>query len=246
MPKTTHNLVLGLKWALSIGALAVSLAFASKGNDALLCERIELDIQDEGFGLLVIQEDLEKLVKKTQGEIVGIPLKTINSAMLEETIEANPFVENAEVFSTLNGEVNITVSQRKPVARIFEPSGNSYYLDSRGLPFPCSLHHSPAVPLVAGSKGGVKNEIVHGVLTKWNERTALEGMLTGMRMGPKGLEITLRNTPTALIVGDTNALDEKLSVWEAFLTGGPDQTTWKNYSTIDLRFHHQVVATKPE
>ena len=246
MTKTTYLVVMALKWALSLGTLAMTLAFARTGQESLLCNDVQMDIQDDGFGLLVIQEDLEKLVKKTQGEIVGIPLKTINSAMLEETIEANPFVENAEVFSTLNGEVNITVSQRKPVARIFEPSGNSYYLDSRGLPFPCSQHHAPAVPLVAGSRGGVKNETAHHVLTNWNNRERINGMVTGMRNGPKGLEITLRNTSTVLILGDTTALNDKLDVWEAFLTAGPDQTTWKNYTTIDLRFHHQVVATKPE
>jgi cell division protein FtsQ len=240
------NLLLASQWALSLAALGVTLGFAYTGSQQAVVQTMHYQLNDGGMGFLVIQEDLEKVVLKAQGECVGLPVQSINTGLLEERVEAHPLVENAEVFSTLNGEVFIDVTQRKPVARIFEPNGKSYYLDNNGLTFPLSERHAAAVPLVLTEGRRLNTQISHRILTQWEKNEFLQGTLTGLRTGPKGLEIELRNLKPAIVLGDTTQLNAKLQTLTAFLRKGPSMETLNQYLTIDLRYNQQAVCTKPD
>jgi cell division protein FtsQ len=240
-----EHLLLGAQWALSLGALAATLGFSYSGSTTAVVQSMHYQLNDEGIGFLVIQDDLEKVVIKAQGECVGLPVQSINTGLLEERIEAHPLVENAEVFSTLNGEVFIDVTQRRPVARIFESNGKSYYLDNSGLPFPLSPRHSAAVPLVLLDGKRLNTRISHRILSAWENNEVLQGTLTALRTGSTGIELELRNLKPTLILGDTTQLDNKMKTLEAFLNKGPSMETLNQYLTIDLRYNQQAVCTKP-
>src|SRR5690606_3954334 len=55
---------------------------------------------------------------------------------------ANPWVEEAQVYVDNKQKLHALVTQRVPVVRIFEKTGNSYYIDKNREPMPLSKQYN--------------------------------------------------------------------------------------------------------
>ena len=80
----------------------------------------------------------------------GKTLSSINITLLEKIINKNPFVADAEVFSTIDGKINIEVKQRRPVVRIVNFKDESFYIDDQGVFMPLSEKYTARVPVANG------------------------------------------------------------------------------------------------
>ena len=70
--------------------------------------------------------------------------------MLEKIINTNPFIYDAEVFSTIDGKLNIDVKQRIPVLRVINYKNESFYIDKEGVFMPLSEKFTARVPVANG------------------------------------------------------------------------------------------------
>ena len=105
-------------YAIVVVAFLVTLGFAEHGQKSMPCTAVQVVIKDTMGHNFVEEQEIMELVNNKFGNLKGKPLSSINISLLEKIINTNPFIADAEVFSTIDGKINIEVKQRTPIVRI--------------------------------------------------------------------------------------------------------------------------------
>lgn len=118
-------------WVLVASGLLVLLVSAVRKEQGGRCRDVVVDFsQDQSFRMLDQQEVLSALFPDaTGGRPNGKPVQRFNLFMLEKQLEKNPWVKKADLYFDQQHVLHISVEQRKPVARVFTPAGNSFFMD---------------------------------------------------------------------------------------------------------------------
>ena len=109
-----------------IVAFLITLGFSEHRQDVMPCSDVEVAIIDTLGHNFVEEGEIMELVKNKFGTLKGKPLSSINISLLEKIINTNPFIADAEVFSTIDGKIKIEVKQRMPVVRIVNVKDESF------------------------------------------------------------------------------------------------------------------------
>ena len=255
-------------WSVLIIGLLLTMGFVNKQQDALPCKSLDIKVnQDDGLYFLD-KIDIAQLIKDRGDSIIGQPKSTVNIPELENILNSHADIANAEVSMSIDGEVKINVKQRKPVIRIINKNGDSYYLDDEGKLMPLSDKYTAKVLIANGNilepfatryKYSVATISKDSVL----KATSMLGQLFAMANyinadefwksqvqqiyinDEKDMEIVPMVGNQKIIFGDTTAMDEKFKKLLTFYQQGLNTTGWWNkYSTINLKFKNQIVCTK--
>ena len=98
-------------------AFLVSVGFADHRQEEMPCTDVKVVINDTlGHNFVETGEILDQVQNKF-GTLKGKALGSINISLLEKIINTNPFISKAEVFSTIDGKINIEVKQRTPIVQ---------------------------------------------------------------------------------------------------------------------------------
>ena len=190
-------------------------------------------------------------------------LKDINTDMCEKLIESNPYVAQAEVFSTIDGILSIKISPRNPLLRVINNRGEHFYIDETGFAMPVSLHYSAQV-IVANGKININNQSAqaHMINTELQiaDSTAMIDQLYSLAVELKEsdfwnsqieqiyvnekneIELIPRVGDHSILIGDISFLDKKLEKLFVFYKKGLNKTGWNKYKQINLKYKDQVVC----
>lgn len=112
---------------------------------------INIDSSQELFFL--DQQDIWKIILSNGDSLKGQRMGDIQVEQLRSRLMMNPFVKTAEVYTTFMGEVNIEITQRRPIVRVITKRQQHVYLDDEGLLMPVSRKFAVRVPIVRGYLG---------------------------------------------------------------------------------------------
>ncbi len=76
-----------------------------------------------------------------------MPLHSIDLASMETALKKSQWIKNAELFFDNNNVLEVRITEREPIARIFTTSGSSFYIDSSLARLPLSDKFSPRLPV---------------------------------------------------------------------------------------------------
>ena len=255
-------------WSALITGLLLTMGFVNKQQDQLLCKSLDIMVnQDDGLYFLD-KIDIAQLIKDRGDSIIGQPKSTVNIPELENVLNSHADIANAEVSMSIDGEVKINVKQRKPVIRIINKNGDSYYLDDEGTLMPLSDKYTANVivangnilePFAARYKYSVADISKDSLLSATSLLAELFAMANYINADKfwksqihqiyindeKELEIIPLAGNQKIIFGDTTDMDEKYKKLLTFCQQGLNTTGWwDKYSTINLKFKNQIVCTK--
>lgn len=252
--------------SLLIAAFLLSAGLVRSHEKAVTCKSVNINIDEAEGNFFVEQNDIMNVIHDKWGELVGKRVDAINMNLLETMIQNNPFILRAEVFSTIDGEVNIDVKQREPVLRIINSENQSFYIDKKGMFMPVSDKFASYVPVASGNipdkyvSGSIiknPNEINSGTYNKSLLEQLFEvAMFTrsdelwGVQfvqyyVNEDGdIELIPRVGNHRIILGDTQHMKEKFDKLLLFYQKGLQSADWNKYNTINLKFADQVVCTK--
>ena len=140
-----------LNWVVVIIYLVVAFGFISEKNQARLCHAVCVNILDSTQTRFIQQDDILKLLNKNGIETKGKPISGINLKKLENLLDNQGTIKDAEVYCTNSGTLNIDIQQRMPLVRIIDKAGRSYYLDAEGTIIPLSEKYSPLILIASGN-----------------------------------------------------------------------------------------------
>lgn len=137
-------------WILVSVYFFVVLGFVGGRQKESLCTSINVIVKDTLKYRFVEEDDLVKLIDPNEGKVLGKPMEDINISMLEKIINNQPYIKSAQVFKSINGELNIEIIQRNPIIRIINEKDLGFYIDNEGELLPLSKKISLRLPIANG------------------------------------------------------------------------------------------------
>lgn len=253
-------------WVISISALFLTLGFVGKEKNSVKCKTVSINISDDSGNEFITKNDVLDLLNSKDKQPVGKAMNDINIGLLEKLVNTNPFVANAEVFSTIDGEVNIDIRQRVPIIRIINSKDEHFYIDDHGEFMPVSQNYSAPLMVANGyifatyaerkvpQYNIVKKDSIETkpIITQifelaqfvtndqfWNAQ--IEQIYINEQ---SEIELIPRVGNHRILLGDAIGLDQKFNKLMIFYKQGLNITGWNNYSIINLKYTNQVVCTK--
>lgn len=243
-------------WLITLVGLGFLMSFIKIKSSEYACNDLQVIIPgDQSF---IAREDIDIILNKTQGAIIGKTLSTIPIHEIEEDLRSIPFIEKAIVSKDISGKVTINIKQREAVLRVINHLGNDFYLDENGLKMPLSTYYAPHVLVANGwidesygkSLDSIQTPLVEDLfkLAKYVQKdTIWNNQIEQLYVNKQGdIEMVPRIGNQKIIVGNAESLDEKFSKLLVFYQKIVPSVGWDVYRSVDLSFADQLVCERNE
>jgi cell division protein FtsQ len=241
-------------WLISLTGLFILMSFIKVKKAELTCKQVKILLPGNQF--FIEKHEVDEILETQNGKLEGKRLHDINIQALEDRLKANPFILSAKVYGDMDGVLHAEIEQRVPILRIFNTSGQDFYVDEKGLKIPLSDHFTARVLVANGSI----NEIFTGKIdtlstpmgksafavayfisrdTLWNEQIVQLFVARNY-----DIELVPRLGNQKIILGDTDNLKDKFRNLYLFYKKALPKVGWDTYSSINLSFKGQIVCEK--
>ncbi len=262
-----QNILLISVWVIVAAGVLTLMSFVGVESSKILCKGVIVNIVDENEIGFVDRTDIIQLVKAKQS-IIGHHMSDININVLEKTINANPYILKAEVYSSIDGWLHTDVVQRNPLLRIINNKDESFYIDTEGKYMPLSEKFTEPVIVANGFIFDTyiqkqvhdsdyyrpKNDSAFSIrmidqlfyLAKYIDKdTTWDAMFEQIYVNAdQEIELIPRLGNQVVLLGDVKNMDEKLEKLKVFYQKGLNATGWDQYDLINIKFKGQVVCRK--
>ncbi|MDD5571681.1 MAG: hypothetical protein PHD97_11085 [Bacteroidales bacterium] len=259
-----EKIILTIVWIALMGGLFVLLGFVKKTQDGVLCKSVIISI-DTTNEMHFINDELVKEIINDKGDVfIGKPVSEINIFKTEKLLRENYYIENADVYSTISGEIKINIKQRKPLIRIVNLNNESYYIDSNGFVMPASRNFTARI-LIANGFIWEPYISFRKVIISDNDSLDNSSLLTQLLILAKyvskddfwkaqiaqvyinldrEIELIPRLGNHTVLLGDVIDMEEKFDNLMDVYQKGFKNTGWEKYTLINLKYKNQIVCTK--
>ena len=218
-------------------------SFSSARNSQKKVSEIVVEFE-EGDNNFLTHSMVNKLLIQNNETVQNQAKSVINLYGLENKVSENPYVEDVSVFLTIDGKLKSVVKQRTPVLRIISEN-ESYYVDKQGVKVPLSSSYSARVLLVSGIENEAEIKVVLELVSLILEDNFLQKEIVGIEKSDVDeYQFTVRSGNYKIDFGKLIDVDIKFKKLKAFYNKTFKDKTIKNYKTINLKYHNQVVCTK--
>lgn len=197
---------------------------------------------DENRPRLIAQDSVNKLLKVVLSDSVSAFKSGINLREIEQTLNQNAWVEDAQSFVFIDGGIGVHVTSKLPIVRI--EGDSSYYLDASGGSFPLSKNQSVVVPIFYGNPTTKQRLFLVDAVQKAAQDSFMSDHVVAYEWLPEGLAIEPRQEEYKIVLGTLNQLEQKFKKYKVFYAKMQDSAVLKNYKQVNLSFQGQVVCSK--
>jgi len=254
-------------WIILIAGLGVLLGFAEKEHQTTLCQKCDIFIKYNGDDYFLTVDDVNVFFVSKGIKIKGAPLSDINAGDIEDAIYTIPYVENADVCMTIEGDVEINIVQKRPIVKVYNQYGKDFYIDDKGGLMPPSDNYTARLLIANGcipdyynpfTKLNVTDSLSKDTLVMntacykifrmaqyINKDDFWRAMIEEIYINSKGdIEMFTKIGEQSVIFGDIDNMDEKFNNLLVFYKQGLNKVGWSKYKTINLKYKNQVVCSK--
>ncbi len=244
------------------GYMILALSFVNRENEAVRCSSVEVLIRDSLNLQFILKEDVMRILNEAGDSITGVQMSKVELSRLEEQLLLHPAVKSAEIYTTVDGELRVEITQRRPVVRIIDKSNRSYYVDDECYFMPVSQNYSEHVLVINGniSPDIYNNGSMH-LPGNVPDRELMTGLFDLARYiyqdefwrsqivqvyvnEKKELELIPRLGAHIIYFGPPGDYRHKLFKLETVYKEGFRFLGWNQYDEINLTYKNQVVCTK--
>ncbi|MEO9891562.1 hypothetical protein [Aurantibacter sp.] len=193
--------------------------------------------------LYITQGTVNKLLIQNYGPLTNVTKEKLVLNTIEEVIEANEMVKNAEVFLSVDGKLTSKITQRRPIGRV--EGDSKFYLDDDGKKMPFSNSHSARVPIITGDITGKGLEDAYEILKFINQDDFLRKNVIGIHIESlENYQLKFRMEQFVVNLGNIENLAVKFKKFKAFYSKADKDESLNEYAMVNLEFNNQVVCTK--
>ncbi|MCG2793712.1 MAG: cell division protein FtsQ [Weeksellaceae bacterium] len=229
-----------LKILITVVLFGFLLSFSLKRfNDAKM-ENVSIHmIQSKTPVYFVDEKDIKELVKQyNPTRKIG----DINIPELEKKINQIPFVDSANVYLNLNGNLNIDIKQRVPAFRL-NKNARDFYVDRNGVEFPISNNFSVPVMLVMGDVQASEYIKLGQLVEKIDRESFSKKFFIGITKEKGNYNLLTSEGHYKVEIGDLNHIDFKITGFKTFVEKYLINQNPEKYKKISLKYDNQIVTT---
>lgn len=216
-------------------------AFTNERNNKKAPAIVEVKILDSD-NLFVTQPMVNKLLIQNNVEVTNITKEKLVLNKLEEALNSNKMVENAQVYLSVNGKLGVEIKQRTPIVRL--GGNNPCYLDVNGKVMPLSPIFSARVPLVTGNVSKDNLDDIYKLAMFVRNDEFLSKNVIGIHQKGNDFELKFRIENFVIKLGKVENLEKKFNNLKAFYQKALKDNSLNDYAIVDLQFKNQVVCAK--
>jgi cell division protein FtsQ len=244
-------------WLVLIAGLFVSVAFINKQEEEKTCTAINVHIEPNEAANFIDREMVLKTIRKDGNEkkIIGIAINNISIPWLENKLRINPMVKTAEVYTDMNGRLNIHIQQRRPILRVLNAFGEGFYLDEDGLKMPLSPDYTAHVTIANGyifEHGNGRDTALTETLRQVFKIATYVDKDTFWNAQIEQIFVTAESEFTlipsigdqTIDFGDAADTDDKFKRLMLFYKEAMNRVGWETYSSITVKYKNQIVCKK--
>ncbi len=254
-------------WSSLIAYLVISFGFISNRNREVICTGIRVRVVDSLENSFISAVDIKRLIDRKGITPIGKPLWTINTYEIESKLANLMAVRDVQAYKTANGLLSIKVKQRKPIVRVFNKYGQSYYIDDEGMIMPLSDRYAAHVLVVNGNiaepfpiRANVdikiwEDSLINGSQPLINQvynfaKTIANDDFWNAQIAQlyverdNDIEIIPRVGSHLIILGGLEGYESKLNKLKLFYQDALPAEGWNKYKMINLKYKNQIICTK--
>lgn len=252
------------------GIGVIFLLVSIKGTlENQLLEVPKIHIKVEGENAFLTENELLTRLKQENLLFVDQKVKELDPEKIERFILKMNEVKSVDVFTHFGGGWSMNLELRKPIARVFNNIGQSFYLDSDGFVMKKTPGHTARVAVVTGNIPDLENsESVHDIINNDSLKTIrklddvyrisnyvcndplMQSLIGQIHREMNGDFVLI---PIAggqkIIFGSANSdqdVNEKFKKLKIFYKEAIPFEGWNKYSMISLKYDKQIVCKKIE
>lgn len=241
-------------WFAIAGAGIVLLQAAVRSQNVKKCKGVEIEISGVSNNFFIDDKDVLGIIKNfVGGDPKGKTLESFSLRDIENNLEKDVWIKNAELFFDNNDVLQVSVDEREPAARLFSVDGNTFYIDSSLKILPLSDKFSARLPVFTGfphsSNGAMKaadSNLLRSVLVISEQLQAdsfLMAMVDQVDITPqRNFEMIPKIGNQTIVFGDATDAAAKFAKLKLFYRQVITTSGWNRYSVINLQYKDQVVA----
>lgn len=258
MSKTVRHIINTVSALLLAAVLCVAFIAGASCRTPLTCKGLNVIITDSLSNRFVSSADVKKYIDDELGEYVGCRIDSINLCKVEEILDGKSAVLKSEAYTTPDGMLNVSLTQRTPVARFITATGG-FYADNEGFIFPLQDSYSSRVQVIDGQipvriGRNFKGWLQDGSQKAWLEKVlAVVKYMEGSRIWKdkivqinvtEGGELVLipREGDEKFHFGQPDAIKEKFDKMELYYTSIIPAKGSGYYRDINLEYNGQIVC----
>lgn len=245
-------------WVIIISGIIYALNFVGKRQSKIKCDEFTIIIDYNYSEPFFTKEDIKNQINKIIDTIEGKHISDIPVLEMEAILNKNPFIQKADVFSTLTGKLSVTILQKHPVIRITNTKNNNIYIDKNGSIMPAG-NGSPARVLIANGYiyaplERVKDTNLYNYkilkdifqMAKFiHQDKLLKAQIEQIYVTQSGeFELIPKLGNHIIKFGKINEMERKFKKLIAFYKNGIYNDGLTKYKTLDLKYNNQVICSR--
>ena len=256
--KKIYNILGMIVWVMIGTGIITLLVSAIKKEKQFVCNEVKVSfIDNKKYRML---NEMEILSALWPGEKNGFPVgknpSQFNLYKLEKQLERNPWILSSDLYFDQLHMLHIDVKQRTPIARVFNPDGNSFYMDSSFSILPVNSNDIISLPVFTNfyinpTAASAADSVILKRIATLSEFILADpfwmAQIEAVNINAdNSFEIVPQVGDQVIHLGerdDWENLFSKLSVLYQYLN---KEEGWSKYSKIDLQFKDQVVCIKQD
>ena len=222
-----------------------------------MCTKVKINIADENENGFLNSKEIKSLLERNRMYPLSRPIAEINTRSIEERLTHMPFVNTAQCYTTTDGYVCITVTQRTPIIRVKSNNGDDYYLDDNGGVMPNSQYTSDMIIVTGAVTRHYATHYVVLLAQIINSSELWSRQIEQINILPdKSVELVPRVGDHIVNIGalptdaDSKQRQKKVQTFvngqlhrlEVFYKEGLKYAGWTKYDYISLEYVNQVVC----
>jgi cell division protein FtsQ len=253
-------------WVVLIAGVFSLMGFAEVRRQSTACKNVTIQIEQNDNNYFITPFEIQKIINLKFGELKLKPVSRINTSAMFKLLKNNPYISKVKEYVTLDGNIEIRIIQKSPVARIINLDNESYYVDSSGYLMPLSSDYTAKTLIVNGDveepysgyaginlKKHLHDTSIHSMLGEIfymasyiNHNPFWKSQITQIYIDSnKNFNLVPRVGNHIIIFGDTSEIDQKfIKLWAFYKEGLNITGRWDDYSSINLKFKHQIICKK--
>lgn len=139
-----------LTWTLLAAYLSFSLHYTSERKREQLCRGVRVTVLDSAERNFITPGMVRAWFAAEKMKLTGTELSSINTLELERFVRQRGFVRTVRVYTSMDGTLNVELTQRRPVMRFNTRNGYNFYVTDDGYILPQQRYFVVYVPVVSG------------------------------------------------------------------------------------------------
>lgn len=235
-----------------VGALLFAcIAFTGTQQDSRICSDILVRIDNQYNNYFVDENDIRDLVgTQAGGFVIGRRLDNIDLKAAESRLLTSAYIDEAQVYKDIRGNVVAHVELAKPIARVVGASHT--YISDRGGFLPYSRRFAPRVLLLSGKGAEVlpgkgplieQDPALFELLQFIHDDPFWQAQIAELEYTRKGEVILYQQVGKQYIeFGKPVNIADKFDRLQIFYKDILPRKGWNHYEKVNLKYANQIVC----